>query len=375
VLKLVYGCLIFSLIAGVIIFISAAEQGRSFRGMTKTMGDAILENAVVLDADRKGAITQTGNGRVVGFNRDLSKAWTTEFDPFEEGPSNPYGAGAIKSFAWCTMGCPNAILEIDRAFTAQGSAGEELASGLTAMGLDEKSVLVIHGVNSALVATESVDPGQTRLFSIVNEDSTELPIVNPTTASVDNADATSHAIIGSARGRTGILTRMIQGAKWEIKSPAIREPDLRNACISADGDSIGLISTHVKRAEFTKEPGDALGPEVTGGICTVDAKGITAAYTPVTNPGSLEAARYNAAGKRLWHHTFGAQRLISKSGGTVLVAQSQTGNVTAIDAVTGRTVFSQAVSGRPFVAKDGSIVIAGRDGEPRWLLVGKSPTN
>jgi hypothetical protein len=372
-LKLVYGCLAFSLIAGAIIFVSAAGQGNGFRGMTKSMGDAISQNAAVLDADRNGAVTQTGNGRITGYKRDLTKAWSTEFDPFEEGPNNPYGAGTIKAFAWCTEGCPNAILDINRKFTSHGSAGEGLASTMTSLGLNEKSVLSIYALNAAFVATNSADQDQTELRYVVHQDSSVLPISNPSTVSVDDPAMATHAIVGSARGRTGFLTRMTKGETWEIKAPRIRETDLKNACISADGGSIGLVSTRVKRSDFFDSPGDAIGPKLASGACTVDANGITAMYTPAKNPSSLEAARYSNDGRRLWHRTFGAQRLLSRSGWRDVVTQAPNGKVTAIDSVSGRTVFAKQVTGVPFAAEDGSIVTAGRDGEPRWLLVGGLP--
>jgi hypothetical protein len=377
VLKLVYGCLAFSLIAGVFIFVSAASDGPGFYGMTKSMNDAIVQDGAVLAADRNGAITQTGNGRITGYGRDLKQLWSTTFDPFEEGPNNPYGAGTIKAFAWCTMGCPNAILDINREFTDRGNAGAGLAATLTSLDLDDDSVLAVDGLNAALVVPPSKTDTPPALRAILDTKSSEIPIANPTTVAINARQPSSNAIVGSARGRSGYLTRMTweDGKSWEIHSPRIREIDLKNACISADGGSIGLVNNRVKQANFFGAPGAALGPEISSGTCTVDANGITAAYTPATNPGSLEAARYAADGKRVWHHTFGAQRLLSKSGWRLLVAQSRQNVVTAIDAITGRTVFEQPAGAKPFAAQDGSIVTAGRDGKPHWLLVGKPPTN
>jgi hypothetical protein len=369
-LKLVYGCLAVSLIACIFLFVAASGNQDGFHGTTKVMSDALVQGATVLDADAHGAVTQTGNGRIRGYVRGGGEQWSTSFDPFEEGPTNPYGAGQIEAHAWCTGSCPNAITQIDGAFTDHGNAGARLAAKLTSMQLTDKSILALTLPNVALVTTGT--PPNQKLLSVLNDSVTDVGVANPSVATVDrNYD---HAIVGSARGNVGFLTRLTweSGKEWKILEPRLREVGLRNSCLSDNGISAGMVANRVRQFEFFKQPGHSLGPAVGSGTCSIDNEGVTAIYTQLTNTAQLESARYSTTGKRVWLHKFaGGERLISGSSSAYVVVQGQGGLVTALDSVTGRIAFQKHINGVPFVARDGSIVTANRKGEPQWLFAGK----
>lgn len=373
-LKLVYGCLAFSLIAGVIIFVLAVEQGRSFRGMTKTMGDAISQGATILDADRNGAVTQTGNGRVKGYGRDGNSRWETKVDRFAEGPSNPFGAGSNDASAWCNETCPAAIVEFEGDFNAFGGADQELAKALEYNNAKPEDVLGFAGAQTVFLRKLVEGLEQPRLVvSQVGKSDAVLGVINPSEIQPDRAR--ERVVSGSAAGKIGSLNQIVRGGGvWRIDGRSISEAGLKNVCVSDDDAWVGAVTTRISRFASGATPRRSFGPPITTGTCTVDQQGITAIYTTVADPNRLQAARYSASGRRVWLHDFGAKRLLSPAGSPEVVAQAADGTVTALDAVTGRTTFNRAVVGQPFVGNDGSIVMANRQGEPEWLHVGKAPT-
>lgn len=366
-LKLVYGCLAFSLIAGALIFVLALEQGRGFRGMTKTMGDAITQDATVLDADRTGAVTQTGNGRLKGFGRDGAVRWETKIDRFAEGPSNPFGAGSNDASAWCNQPCPSAIVEFEGAFSAHGGANSGLAQKLDEHGAKPDEILGFAGAKTVFLRKPIDGFVQPRLVaSEVGKPDAVLGVVNP--SEIQPGRARDRVVSGSASENVGKLHQIVRsGGIWRVAGRSISEPKLKNVCVSENDVWIGTVATRFSRFASGTTPRSSVGPRVTSGTCTVDQQGITAIYTTVADPDRLQAARYSASGRRIWLHDFGAQRLLSRAGSPEVVAQAVDGTVTALDAITGRETFERRLVGKPFVGNDGSIVIANRQGTPKWL--------
>lgn len=372
-LKLVYGCLAFSLIAGAIIFGLAIEQGRGFHGMTKTMGDAISQGATILDADRTGAVTQTGNGRLKGYVRDGGARWESKVDRFAEGPNNPFGAGSNDASAWCNQACPAAIVEFEGDFSAFGGAGPKLAENLAGHDAKPEDILGFAGANTVFLRKLIEGFAQPRLVAIeVGKPDAVLTVINPSEIQPDRAR--DRVVSGSAAGKIGNLNQIVRsGGIWRVAGRTISEVGLKNVCVSDDDSWIGAVTTRFSRFASGANPRRSFGPPITTGTCTVDQQGITAIYTPVTDPDRLQAARYSASGRRVWLHDFGAKRLLSPAGSPGVVVQDADGTVTALDAVTGRTIFNRAVVGQPFVGNDGSIITANRQGEPEWLHVGRAP--
>ncbi|MGK2878422.1 MAG: hypothetical protein ACSLFF_07595 [Solirubrobacterales bacterium] len=369
-LKLVYGCLAFSLIAGVLIVIAAAQDGKGFHGMSMSMGDALSEGAKVLDADRNGVITQTGNGRVTGFKRDGSELWSTSYDRFEEDPSNPDGADANDATAWCSGACPNALVEYDTGYTAFGTASRPLADALTTVRSRPEDVLALSTDNAAFIRMIRDGTSEPRLY-VLEPGRTPSPMTAVSPGEVQPVQPTDLAVVGSAVAKVGTLSQLVRsGGIWRVAGRSTTESELKNICVSDDGDWIGAVSTRVRRFSNVGSPTRALGPAVTGGTCRVDNKGITAVVTPKADASSVEAMRYSANGRLLWVHSFGAQRLLSPAGSPHVVAQAADSTVTAIDAVSGRKALSVEVASIPFVGEDGSVVIADRAGAPEWLLDG-----
>lgn len=372
-LKLVYGCLAFSLIAGVLIFVLAVEQGRGFRGMTKTMGDAITQGATILDADRTGAITQTGNGRLTGYAREGDSKWQSKVDRFAEGPNNPFGAGSNDASAWCNQACPAAVVEFEGDFTAFGGADSKLADSLGDHEAKPEDILGFAGDKTVFLRKLVEGFAQPRLVAIeIGKPDAVLGVINPSEIQPDRAR--DSVISGSATGKIGSLNQIVRsGGIWRVAGRSISEAGLKNVCVSDDDAWIGAVTTRVSRFASGANPRASFGPPITTGTCTVDRQGITAIYTSVAEPSRLQASRYSASGRRVWLHNFGAQRLLSPAGSPAVVAQAADGTVTALDAITGRTVFTREVLGQPFVGNDGSIVTANRQGQPEWLHVGRAP--
>lgn len=372
-LKLVYGCLAFSLIAGAIIFALAIEQGRGFGGMTKTMGDAIVQGATILDADRNGAITQTGNGRLKGYVRDGSVRWESKVDRFAEGPNNPFGAGSNDASAWCIQSCPAAIVEFEGDLSAFGGADPKLAESLGEHDAKPDDILGFAGAKTVFLRKLVEGFAQPRLIAIeVGKPDAVLGVVNPSEIQPDRAR--DRVVSGSATGKLGTLNQIVRsGGIWRVAGRSISEAGLKNICVSDDDAWIGAVTTRISRFASGATPRRTFGPPIMTGTCTVDQQGITALYTAVADPNRLQAARYAPSGRRLWLHDFGAKRLLSPAGSPDVVAQAVDGTLTAIDAITGRTIVERQVVGQPFVGNDGSIVVADRQGAPEWLHVGKGP--
>lgn len=369
-LKLIYGCLAFSLIACVLLFVAAAQEGEGFHGMTKSMGDALADGATVLAATRDGAVTQTGNGKVSGFMRNGSEVWSTKYNRFAESPRNPYGAGANDATAWCEGDCPSTLVEFDGNFEVFGGASESLPQGLNPLRTKPEDVLAIGQMATALIRVFAEGSSQPRLFSVAPQRQPRaLGAINP--SGIQPVQPRFHAVVGSAKGKVGFLNQLVfSDNDWNIAGRSLREAELKNVCVSDTETWVGSVSTRIRRFEFGDAPGPAIGPVVTGGTCTVDDLGITAVFTPKSAPTAVVAARFARSGRMLWNHNFGAQRLLSDAGSSYVVAQSQDGTVTAVDSVSGRVAYRAKVVGAPFVGPDGSIVTANRKGKPQWLLNG-----
>lgn len=371
-LKLVYGCLAFSLVACVILFVAAAKKGDGFHGMTKSMGDAIGNGATVLAADREGAITQTGNGKVVGYRRSGDEVWSTKYDRFKETPSNPFGAGSNDATAWCMNKCPSALVSFEGEYESFGGASANLATELNYSPPKPEDVLALDGKDTAFLRAVGEGSTEPRLF-VLAPGKPFKPLGALPPSEVQPVQPKTHAVVGSAKGDVGVLGQLVlRDGTWQLTNRSTSEAGLKNVCVSDDEQWIGAVSTRVSRSRFGKAPGAPLGPVVTAGTCTVDDAGITAIYTPRANPEGVVAARYAASGRAIWVHEFGAQRLLSPAGSPILVTQAADGSVTAIDAVTGRDAYRGKLAGAPFVGADGSIVTANRQGEPEWILGGKA---
>jgi outer membrane protein assembly factor BamB len=372
VLKLVYACLAFTVVALGLLILFASQDGRGFHGATNEMNNAITQGALVLDADRFGAVTQTGNGHVTGYQRDSDKKrWSEHFDRFAEGPNNPYGAGAIDAEALCGGACPTAILSFNGKFYANGGASQEFVDGLANVGGAPGLLAMVSGEQGFVEAP--IEPReQSRLYWLDDDQGQPLPARTPSDVQYDQSS--NHVLVGSDKGKSGTLTRLSRDIQtWSVVGKSIDEAGLVSTCISASGDWIGAISTSIRRYAFDAPQSGRVGPAITSGRCTVDAKGITAVFTPASNPDSVEVARFAPGGRLLWSKKLGTQKLLSPAGSPYVVAQAPDGTVKAIDSLTGAIKYEHKLTEAPFVGRDGSVVNAGRTGKPQWLLVGRAP--
>lgn len=364
-LKLVYGCLAFSAVAGVLLIVSAANQGPAFRGPTKVMNDALAQGAKVLAADASGAVTQTGNGRVAGWTRSGEQLWSVSFDRFAEGPDNPFGAGAVDAAAWCAGGCPNALVAIRDEFTAHGGASAKLAGALTKLRLGADAILAVPGGDQAFIRAAVEGREGTQLMWLQDDGSSRLPVANPSL--VQAAQRGTRILAGSVTGGGTIQRFTRSGRAWRSAGPPIFERGVQNACLSADGEWIGAISARVQMFTFGGAQVMTAGQQVAGGTCTVDRSGLTAVFNPAGAPQDVGAARFALSGRRLWVRNFGAQQLLSPAGSPRVVVRAADGTITVAGAKTGRTIATHKYAEAPYASADGSVVAADRDGSPHWL--------
>jgi hypothetical protein len=373
VLKLVYACLAFSAAAIVFLIIASANGGSGYHGMTNEMGAALTEGAAVLSADAHGTITETGNGNVAGYARgSKSRSWSTSFDRFPGAAGSAFGGNAIDALATCAGNCPSAIVTIGGEPRAEGGASAELTTALSKIE-GGASVLAAASASEAFAKSLAAPPATTPLTWLVGSTSAELGVPYPSDVQLD-ADG-KRALVGSSVSGSGRLTSLSRvGKSWKPVGDPTIERGLKNACISRDGQWIGAVSTRLRRIAFDGTSAAVIKPAVTGGKCTVDAAGISAAYTTSKDPRILYFSRFDASGKMLWTKNLGAQRLLSPSDSPYLVAQAGDTTLTVVDAVSGDVKLTRKAPAAPYVSRDGSIVNADRGGHPTWLLVGPGQT-
>lgn len=371
-LRLVYGCLAISAAALLALVIASSGEDASFAGTTKPMFEALTDDAKVLAADRNGAVTQTGNGRIAGHRRGTRGAvWTLKFNPFAEADRDPWGGDAIQAVAWCAGGCPAAIVTTGAGFSAQAGADPALAKSLAARSSTPGTALQVIAVTARDTAYGFIDSGPAHPAPLLEFKGTrirELPVDSPSTVMTD--DRGTRLAAGSPKGESGALARLQRSAgRWAEAAPSFEEPLLRNLCISRDGRWLGAVSARILMMGFSGGEPIASGDSVASGTCTADSGGFTAVVNPSARPGVVAVVRYTHDGRRIWARTLGAQKLLSPAGSPLIVTQTRGGELTALDAVSGRRWMHQSVSGEPYVSRDGAIVTTGRNGEPVWLFV------
>lgn len=366
-LKLVYGCLAFSAVALTVLVIATAGNRPSFRGTTHSMATALTAPATVLDADARGAITQTGNGTVAGYERGAdSPAWSVDFKRFPDDTGADFdGLEPHDAAAWCSGDCPAAIVSIDGKYRAVGSAPKALADQLNAYSASASLLDVLPG-GKALISQPLGGAGRLKLLNMGRVE--VLPASAP---SVAIASANGYRVIaGSARSGGGVLSRSIRtGGKWVAGTPDLTEPGLQNLCISSDGRWVGAVSNRLLLMPFIGASQVAAGNPVAGGICRADQGGFTFAVNPQDSRSHVAAVRFAHDGRRIWARSFGAQKLISPTGSPLIVTWGRDDTISVVDAVSGRALPKQALPQEPFVGGDGSIVIASRGGFPTWVKV------
>lgn len=368
-LKLVYGCLAFSAIAFTALLIAASSQGPAFRGTTESMAIALSSGATVLDADARGAITQTGNGTVSGYIRgDDGPAWSIDFKRFTDDPgASVDGLAPRNAQAWCSGRCPAAIVEFAGTYRAAGGGPQALASQLSGYGSSAALLSLMPG-GKALVNQPAGAGGKLKILTGGRVEM--LPAESP---SVAIASANGYRVIaGADRGGTGVLTRSIRtGGNWATANPDLAEPGLQNICISPDGRWVGAVSNRLLLMPFIGPAQTVAGNPVQGGICRADQSGFTFAVNPQLRPNHVAAVRFTHDGRRIWARSFGAQRLISPTGSPLIVTWGRDDSVSVVDAVSGKALAKTPLPQEPFVGRDGSIVIASRGGFPTWIKVAR----
>lgn len=363
-LKFVYGCLAFTAVALVGFIIAASEQ-QHFRGFNDPMAFALMEGADVLVADRSGAVTQTGDGKVFGFNAGGEKQWNTSFDRFAGQGAAPRTIDVPDASAKCSIACPSSLVTLPDEIVGEGSADPGGALTRALAGRPAR-ILAALEPNEALAA---VDEPSTLSFL---KRSTEKPlgIADPGYVGLDAKQ--QRAVVGAVSGTSGrIYSLERDGSGWNVVGEPGRQQQLRNACISRDGSWIGSAGGTFEVRRFGAADSFTVGPQVATGTCTIDPGRITIVYSPADAPTTVVAARYDFDGRRLWVRKLGANTLLSSAdAATIVVRGGPSGTTVGIDARSGREIYRHDLKSKPFVATDGSIVTADRHGTPTWQVVG-----
>jgi hypothetical protein len=366
-LKLVYGCLAFTAIALVVIIITARDE-RGSHGFNDPMAYALIGGADVLAADRNGAITQTGNGVVRGFNAGGEKVWETTFDRFAGSAAQPGVTNVPDAAASCAGDCPAAAVTLPEGVKTFGGMdpGSELERTVAGLNLN---VLAAFAPNAILASDLSTVP-DSQLHWIAGNSDKSLDVFDPSYAGVDGDG--DRAIIGAAKGLDGRLYPIKRsGDTWVVAGPEIRQHALRNACISRDGNWVGSAGERIEVRRFGGENVTTVGPPVVTGNCTIDSSGITAVYGVPDSESIIRVTRFTLDGRVIWKKSLGANKLVSHAdASSIVVRGGANGTTTAIDARTGEQTFQHALPDEPYVATDGSIVTADRHGNPIWQVVG-----
>lgn len=343
-----------------------SENKHHFLSGDEATRQALTGGALVLAADSHGAVTETGNGAVRGWRRGESEPiWRDDIDRFDEDVDGQTHERALDAVALCAEFCPAALLEFDGRFSAYG-ASAALAGQLNSHATNTKPLAML-GASSALVLTDLAPGASNGALAVFTGNSEQrLPAGRP---SVAYADATGARVVaGSPDGAAGILSRSERVTEyWRTAAPAIKEDKLQNLCISADGRWVGAVATRTLVMAFGAERPKPVGQSVAGGICRADAGGVTAVVNPAEKPGTIVMIRFDHEGRRIWRRAMGAQQLLSPTGSPLVVTKNAHEIVTVVDAVSGRLRLRRRIPGRPLVAADGSIVVARRDGRPRWI--------
>lgn len=363
-LKLVYVCLGFSAVALAALLIASSTDDATFRGTTDVMMRDLQNPATVLDADLRGAVTQTANGTVAGYLRgEDSPAWSIDFKRYAgAGPGHLEPRDAV---AKCAGTCPAAITAFEGRYRARGGASSALAAQLNAYGANLELLELLAG-GRALAAQPVGAAAKLKLLS-----GARVEVLPATAPSVAKASSTGYRVIaGAGRAGTGVLTRSIRsGGRWVAGAPDLEEPGLQNICISADGRWVGAVSHRLLLMPFIGDAQNVAGNPVTGGICRADSAGFTFAVNPARAPGHVAAVRFTHDGRRLWARTFGSQHLLSPSGSPLIVVSDRQWNISVVDSISGKALLHSSLPQEPFVGDDGAIVIADRAGRPNWVKV------
>ncbi len=359
-LKLVYACLAFTVIALVILVATAFSEKSFFRGTTSEMLRALQDPGLVLAADEHGAVTQTGNGIVAGHRRSgESAAWTMRFDRFPDtrGWRN-WSSVLDNASAWCAGRCPAAFVAIGGNYSARGGASAELAAELNR---DHARILAAPAPDSVFANRNN------RLVHYKGGTSTDLPVTGPSVVEVDGS--ARRLIVGSADGTTGTLQQFERsGRSWREAAEPLRLTALGNICISRDGRGIATIARRTAIGSFGSDELRAVARPVSAGRCSFDGDGVTFVFNATSGPRHILARRHSTDGRLKWRADYGGHRLISPTGSPLIVDRSANGTLTAHDARSGAKLTLNPDSALfPFVSSDGSILYAERSGRPVWV--------
>lgn len=364
--RLVYASLAFTAIALIALVIAGSRQQRGYHGTTNAMFDALHGGATVLAADARGAVTQTGNGRVAGYERSGSRSWSISFDRFEADAATGYLPIAGDAIAWCAGSCPAAVVRIGKAYHAAGGAGDRLAQAFASLQPANNDVLSVSSPSQAWLRTNVMGGRRPGLLALTGARSQSVPVPGPQV--VTPASGGRSVLVAAANGDVGALARFVRwNGRWRGGGGEIAERGLQNACYSPDGDWIGTVSDRIRTFRSDGTELSEARQVVSGGTCTIDGAGMTVVTNPAGSPNSLKVTRYTLRAVPLWMRYLGTQRLLSRSNARLVVAFSPRSVLTALDTRSGAVVVKRRLGLPPFVGADGSVVVAGRNGAPVWL--------
>jgi hypothetical protein len=371
-IKFLYGCAAFTVIAAVFAIVSAISGGPATNPRYSAVTESIDQGAAILAADKYGAITLTANGNLRGFERSGKLVWERSFDRYDNPSGVAQGATAI-----CADKCPSAMLKLPNGYVGVGGADPSgsVARALTASDLKliatygDRSVFADQPEQSSSVLQFMTGAGRVPIAPTVRK----IPI--PAVAYMSIPPGTDRAVIGSVGDdppKAAVRLRSLQrvGVTWKQVGPSIAGIASTNACIAADGQHIGWVADRIYFAKFGESSSVPHGPPATSGNCTIDSEGITAVLVPVNQKIGVRLVRFTLDGRELWNHRLGGVDVLSGGDAVNVVVRVQAGyRVSVINARSGLVVYTTDQPDKPYAADDGSLVQAIRKGTPSWLPV------
>ena len=324
--RFVVVCLCVTAVAMIAVVAMVVVAGPERPPRFTTISSAIEQGAEVLDADENGAVTMTANGRIRGFTRNGEQLWERKFDRYE-----PNKRVLLEARATCTVECPAALLELPTGY--EGVGGADPAGAMSrALSNDDMRLLAASAPNE-LFARAPANNGSTLRTVFAND------LAQPTSPTVKNVGVLGPGYVGiAAGGGHGVVGSLIsdpddkpariqaiegEAGSWKPVGPAIPDIESANACISADGERIAVVSDRLRVGEFGERLDQTFGPAISRGTCTIDDEGVSAVMLPRDPANGLIAARYDFKGRELWNRELGPVRVISDSDAKNFVVRNE----------------------------------------------------
>ena len=336
--------------------------------------------AAVLAADAGGAVTQTDERTLRGYDRSGKLVWKQAPQYIKDAQGTPR---YVLSNAFCAGACPAAYtnnVAANRnhviAYDINGSGGAQtLGEPFNDPGVSIRGV--VNGDN--LVIGQPAGSGYEYLFakatakgSPAQRLSPAVPVSAKTGLVVLPDDAgTRVQVMESGAGRKNPRTTLRWfewvGGRWRQAGKPVSLPRAE-ACFSGDGRRAALVAKRVTLMDFGGSHRHTLKTGPGPGNCMFSSNGITVTTPAVSNKLALTFTNYTDAGDSVWQRTFTRAASFNARGGNDDLIQVVTNlGMQLISAADGKTMHSYKNQYAAYPTGKNQFVVADTVGVPRWL--------